>query len=153
MLYVCFVKYILSAWQYTAKGIFCIQIYLSFINEMELPSSLFHNTVPRVFLCFFFLTPLRLVLPGFLTLIIPHGVGNLELIYKNRVKGLWKIPHVWESNSLIWQTCFLDWEFRFEMAVWIISLLAGIYYRWSNLFTWSISGVFKFGKRSEQNIR
>lgn len=68
---------------------------------MELPSSLFHNKGPSGF----FLAPLRLVRPGLLTLIIPHGVGNLDLIYRNRVKGLGRIPcdiqSVWESNILI----------------------------------------------------
>lgn len=147
--YVCFVKYILSTWQYTAEGTFFIQTYLSFINEMEFPSSLFHNKGPSGFFWH-----LRLVRPGLLTLIVPQGVGNLELMYRNRVKGLGRIPcgiqSVWESNILIWYSCFLDWEFRFEMIVWIVNL-AGLYCRLSNLFTWSISGVFKFGKKSEQN--
>lgn len=35
------------------------------------------------------------------------------------------------------------------MVVWIINL-AEICYRLSNLFAWNISGVFKFGKKSEQ---
>lgn len=123
---VCFVKYILSTWQYTAEGtFFLIQMYLSFISEMELPSSLFHNKGPSGF----FLAPLRLVRPGLLTLIIPHGMawGIWILYIETELKGLEEFHVIFRvfGSQTFWSDIVVSLIGNFGLK-WLYGLLTSL---------------------------